>query len=112
MRFAGDVPEGAQVRMMMGSIERLIEDTFVAAKQSTAGLGGTPPEFALIVSCNGRRVVLSQRVEEELEAVREVLGEKAVLTGFYSCGEIAPIAPGEISELHNETLAITTFAEV
>ncbi len=112
MRFAGDVPEGAQVRMMMGSIERLIDDTYEASRQSTAGLGDAPPELAFIVSCNGRRVVLSQRVEEELEAVGEVLGEKATLAGFYSCGEIAPIAPGETAELHNEALAITTFAEV
>ena len=112
MRFAGDVPEGSQVRMMMGSIERLIDDAYVAARQSVAGLGNTPAQLAFLVSCNGRRVVLSQRVEEEIEAVRDVLGEQAVLTGFYSCGEIAPIAPGEAAELHNETLAITTFAEV
>lgn len=112
MRFAGDVPEGAQVRMMMGSIERLIDDTYEASRQSTSGLGGTPPDLAFIVSCNGRRVVLSQRVEEELEAVGEVLGQKTALAGFYSCGEIAPLAPGETAELHNEALAITTFAEV
>ncbi len=112
MRFAGDVPEGAQVRMMMGSIEQLIDDTYEAATQSIAGWGDVAPELAFVVSCNGRRVVLSQRVEEELEAVGEVLGDKTVLTGFYSCGEIAPIAPGEPSELHNESLAITTFAEV
>jgi hypothetical protein len=112
MRFAGDVPEGAQVRMMMGTIERLIDDTYEAAAESTAGLGGAAPELAFLVSCNGRRVVLSQRVEEELEAVGEVLGGGTALAGFYSCGEIAPIAPGEASELHNESLAITTFAEV
>ncbi len=111
MRFAGSVPEGAYVRMMMGSIERLIDDTLDAARQSTLPLEGAPAELAFVVSCNGRRHVLKQRVEEELEAVREVIGGQAVLTGFYSCGEIAPIAPGEPSELHNETLAITTFAE-
>ncbi len=112
LRFAGNVPEGAHVRMMMGSIERLIDDTLVAARQSAAALGDVPAEFALLVSCNGRRHVLKQRVEEEVEAVREVLGEQTLLSGFYSCGEIAPLAPGEPSELHNETLAITTFAEV
>ncbi len=112
LRFAGDVPEGAHVRMMMGTVERLIDDTYEAAVHSTAGLGGIAPELALLVSCNGRRVVLSQRVEEELEAVGEALGDKTVLAGFYSCGEIAPLAPGEASELHNESLAITTLAEV
>ena len=63
------------------------------------------------VDCTGRRHVLKQRVEEEVEAVAEVVGENTVLSGFYSCGEIAPIAPGQRSELHNETLAITTLTE-
>ena len=112
MRFAGSMPEGAQVRMMMGGIEQLLDDTWVAAKQSAAPLGSTPAELSILVSCNGRRHVLKQRVEEEVEAVGEVVGEQAVLSGFYSCGEIAPISPGERSELHNETLAITTLAEV
>ena len=111
MRFAGNVPQGARVRMMMGSIERMIDDTLSAARQSTEPLGDQPAELAIIVSCNGRRLVLKQRVEEELEAVREVVGEQAVLTGFYSCGEVAPLAPGFPSELHNETLAVTTLAE-
>lgn len=112
MRFAGNMPEGAHVRMMMGTIERLIDDTHSAAEQSLVGLEGAQPELAFIVSCNGRRHVLKQRVEEELEAVREVIGEPTVLTGFYSCGEIAPLGPGEPSELYNESLAVTTFAEI
>jgi hypothetical protein len=111
MRFAGNVPQGAKVRMMMGSIEQMIDDTWSAARQSTEPLGDQPAELAIIVSCNGRRHVLKQRVEEELEAVREVVGKQAVLTGFYSCGEVAPLAPGFPSELHNETLAVTTLAE-
>ena len=112
MRFAGNVPEGAYVRMMMGSIEQLIDDTLAAAKQSTASLEGSPATLSMLVSCNGRRHVLMQRVEEEVEAVQEALGDQAILTGFYSCGEVAPIAPGESSELHNETMTITSFAEV
>jgi len=43
------------------------------------------------VSCAARRAVLKQRVEEEVEAVRDVLGEQTVLTGFYSYGEIGPL---------------------
>ena len=112
MRFAGNMPEGAQVRMMMGAIEQLVDDTLVAARQSIEPLGTTPAELSILVSCNGRRHVLKQRVEEEVEAVGEVVGPGTILTGFYSCGEIAPIAPGQRSELHNETLAITSLSEV
>jgi hypothetical protein len=112
LRFAGHVPEGAHVCMMMGSIERLIDGTLAAAGESMNALGAAPATLSILVSCNGRRHVLKQRTEEEVEAVREVLGPDTVLTGFYSCGEIAPIAAGESSELHNETMTITNFAEV
>ena len=50
-------------------------------------------------------------VEEEVEAVREVLGAETVLTGFYSYGEISPFSPGAKCELHNQTMTITAFAE-
>ncbi len=111
MRFAGHMPEGSQVRMMMGRIETLIEDTRTAARASLQALDATPPTLSIIVSCNGRRHVLKQRIEEEIEAVHEVVGDQAVLSGFYCCGEIAPIGPGEGPELHNESMAITCFAE-
>ena len=112
MRFAGNMPEGAYVRMMMGNVEQLIDDTLLTAKESTAALGSYPAELSILVSCNGRRHVLKQRVDEEVEAVREAVGPQAVLTGLYSCGELAPIAPGKRSELHNESMAITSFAEI
>ena len=36
----------------------------------------------------------------------------AVLTGFYSYGEISPFSPSARCELHNQTMTITAFAEV
>ncbi|MBX7116491.1 MAG: FIST C-terminal domain-containing protein, partial [Myxococcaceae bacterium] len=62
-------------------------------------------------SCVGRRSVLKQRTEEETEAVREVLGPKPVLTGFYSYGELAPVTRGARCQLHNQTMTVTTFSE-
>jgi hypothetical protein len=110
--FAGNVPEGAHARMMMGNAEQLIDDTLVAARDSRAALEDDATALCVLVSCNGRRHVLNQRIEEEVEAVREVLGEQAIVTGFYSYGEIAPVAATGSSELHNETMSITTFAEM
>jgi small ligand-binding sensory domain FIST len=95
MRFAGRMPEGAPARMMMGAIQQLVDDTFLTARESLPPLGTTPAQLSILVSCNGRRHVVTQRVEEEVEAVGEVVGPGAVLTGFYSCGEIAPLAAGE-----------------
>ena len=97
---------------MHGTIERLIKGSVDTAKACTCDLGAAPPEFSILVSCNGRRHVLKQRVEEEVEAVQDVFGPQTALTGFYSYGEVAPIAAGEAPELHNETMSITTFLEV
>jgi hypothetical protein len=109
--FAGDMPEGAYARLMMAGHERLLEGAADAARAALEGLGAQAPELALLVSCSGRKLVLEERVEEEVEDVREVLGSRAVLTGLYSYGELAPQATGAGLELQNQTMVITTFAE-
>jgi hypothetical protein len=109
--FAGDVTEGSYARLMRGTIERLLGDTFEAATAVKEALGKRSPALSILVSCNGRRHVLKQRIEEELEAVDEVFGAHTALTGFYSYGEIGPMYGGGIAELHNETMTITTFSE-
>ena len=110
--FAGNVPEGVYSRFMVGHIEDLIEGTRLAACESLKNLQAIHPQFSVLVSCNGRRFVLRQRIDEEVEAVREALGPGVALTGFYSYGEIAPARTGGACELHNETMTITSFSEV
>lgn len=112
MTFAGDMPEGVYARLMKANFDRLIEGAYGAAEMTRTPLRGAPPELAILISCVGRKLVLKQRVEEELESVREVLGDTTVLTGFYSYGEISPSATAAKCELHNQTMTITTFTEV
>jgi hypothetical protein len=59
----------------------------------------------------GRKMLLKQRTEEEVEAVRDILGNKTFLTGFYSYGEICPLTKNTHCELHNQTMTITVFSE-
>ncbi len=110
MTFAGDVPEGAKVRLMKANHDRLVDGA-----EGAAGLcvdaAGKAPEFALLISCVGRKLVLGQRVEEEVEAVAAALGTGTTLAGFYSYGELAPRAMGAACELHNQTMTVTTFRE-
>ena len=110
MTFAGDVPEGAYARLMKANFDRLIDGAVEAAKTSI-DIVGTPVELAILISCVGRKLILKQRIEEELEGVRDILGEQAILTGFYSYGEISPFTRGVQCELHNQTMTITTFSE-
>lgn len=111
MTFAGDVPTGSYARFMKANFDRLIDGAVGAARTSYEAVGSTSPDLALLVSCVGRKLVLGQRVEEEVEGVRDVLGTRAVLAGFYSYGEISPFTPDARCELHNQTMTITTFSE-
>jgi hypothetical protein len=111
LTFAGDIPEGAFVKLMKANIDRLIIGAEEAAKNSMKALTGTQPQLAVLISCVGRRLVLKQLVEEEVEAVQEMLGNNTTLTGFYSYGEIAPFLQGARCELHNQTMTITTLSE-
>lgn len=112
MTFAGDIPEGSYARLMKANFDRLIDGAGSAAQVSNQAIGSTSAELAILISCVGRKMVLGQRIEEEVEAVQDVLGRESVLTGFYSYGEISPFAPNAFCELHNQTMTITTLAEV
>ena len=112
MTFAGDVPEGDYVRLMKANFERLVDGAGGAASMTHESLKALHPDLAILISCIGRKLVLKQRIEEETERVQEVLGKTTAMTGFYSYGEICPVAPSEKQcELHNQTMTITAFSE-
>lgn len=111
MTFAGDIPQGAFARLMKANFDRLIDGASRAAEDSFSQVGFANPELAILISCVGRKLVLGQRTEEEVEAVREVLGTETVMTGFYSYGEISPFIDSPRCELHNQTMTITAFSE-
>ena len=110
LTFAGNVPVGGYVRLMKANFDRLIDGAVGAGRISAEALG-TPVDLALLVSCVGRRMVLRQRVEEEVEGVRDIVGPGATITGFYSYGEISPFTPTARCELHNQTMTVTTLSE-
>ncbi len=110
MTFAGDIPQGSRVRFMRANLDRLVEASATAAQASLQQLGETP-ELALLISCVGRKLILGQRTEEEVEVAREIFGHQPIMTGFYSYGEIAPAGPDSPGELHNQTMTITILSE-
>jgi hypothetical protein len=111
MTFAGDIPEGAYARFMKANFERLIDGAHGAAKTSYAAIDSRSPDLAILISCVGRKLVLKQRTEEEVETAGDIFGNHTAMTGFYSYGEISPFMPGAHCSLHNQTMTITTFIE-
>lgn len=111
LTFAGDIPVGSYVRLMKANFDRLIDVAVGAAKSTLTNENNNNPDLAILISCVGRKLVLKQLVEEEVEGVKEILGPNTVLCGFYSYGEISPFSKDAKCELHNQTMTITTFKE-
>jgi hypothetical protein len=108
LSFAGDIPQGATAQLTRANVERLVNGATAAAEASRRTRA---PELALLVSCVGRKLVMKQRVEEEVEAVAEVLGATVPMAGFYAYGELAPHVTGGTCRLHNQTMTVTTLSE-
>lgn len=110
LTFAGDVPQGYVCKLMRTNLDTLIDNAGLAAQQAQPNQTGSTG-LCLVVSCVGRRLVMGQMTEEELEVVREKLGGATAITGFYSYGELAPFDEVENCQLHNQTMTLTTLYE-
>ncbi len=110
MILAGDIPEHSRVQLMMTNVDNIANASEMAAKQALEQRQNKQ-QLAILVSCIGRKLVLDQRVEEEIEEVVNVVGKDTVITGFYSYGEIAPFYKETNCQLHNQTMTITLISE-
>lgn len=108
LNFAGDVPEGSCCRLMKTDVDTLIDASSLLAQNIRPN--SESQTLCLVVSCVGRRLVMGQISEEEIEAIEEAIGSQSTIFGFYSYGEIAPFDDA-LCSLHNQTTTLTLFAE-
>lgn len=108
--LAGDIPQDGLVRLMNSTGKGLVMGAKGAAEQSMKADPSEDEGLAILISCVGRKIVMGQDVEDEVDAVREVVGD-SVITGFYSYGEICPQSGFSECKLHNQTMTITYFKE-
>lgn len=109
MTFAGDVPVGHRAQLMQANFDRLVMGAETAA-EAALSVPDDSAGLTIAISCVGRRLVLAEHTEEEVEAVADILGPNMTQVGFYSYGEISPFTEGRC-DLHNQTMTLTTFAE-
>jgi hypothetical protein len=110
LTFAGDVPQGYLCKLMHTDLDSLIDSAGLAA-QAAHPASQFATGLCLVVSCVGRRLVMGQMTEEELDIVQEKLGQATAITGFYSYGELAPFSDVLQCQLHNQTMTLTTIYE-
>ena len=110
MTFAGDIPTGATAQLMKAHLDRLVdgaEDAALAIKPDSKHHN----MLTIAVSCVGRRLVLGDRTEDELEVIVNAFKmPNNNLVGFYSYGELSPTKNGRC-DLHNQTMTLTTIYE-
>lgn len=112
LTLAGDIDSDGYLRLMHSSTQSLIDGAAIAAQAAHNDASVSGQSLALLVSCVGRKLVMGGRVEEEVEAVADVLSQGTVLAGFYSYGEISPFSSEVVCRLHNQTMTITHITEL
>lgn len=111
LTLAGEIDPDGYLKLMHASTDALVDGAEAAAEAAKKTLAGDGKGLVLLVSCVGRKLVMGGRVDEEVEAVADVFGQGALLTGFYSYGEISPFSPSVECKLHNQTMTVTYLSE-
>mgnify|MGYP006289905261 FL=1 len=109
--LAGDLEEGNMVCLMHANTDELVSGAEEAAKATFQTSEQSEDAAIICISCVGRKLVIGDDTEEELDAVREVFGTNSVIAGFYSYGEISHFQDTGKPELHNQTMTITCISE-
>ena len=116
---AAEIPEGSEIRLMIGSKEKAIEAAQDAAKKLMKDFEeqGSAPKLILMFNCIAREKLFGQAAKDEIQAVMEIIGKDVPLLGFYTYGEQAPVG-GEIrdsakinSRFYNETIVLFAIGE-
>ena len=111
LTLAGDIPQDGYLKLMHASTEALVDGAEAAAAAASQMASSSGQSLAILISCIGRKLVMGDRVDEEVEAVGAVFGQNCALTGFYSNGEISPFLETSECKLHNQTMTITWLGE-
>ncbi len=107
--LAGDIPPNAQLQLMHAQTDKLVDGAALAAERLDGETDGDA--LTLLVSCVGRKLIMGGRVEEEVEAVTDALGDGGTIAGFYSHGEFSPHLGTADCRLHNQTMTVARMTE-
>ncbi|HHS92019.1 MAG TPA: hypothetical protein ENK82_01615 [Campylobacterales bacterium] len=109
--FAGDIPDGSRVTLMKSSFYNLVQGAIDASNRIAFEKKECSVYSNIVISCVGRKLVLKQRVDDEIEAILSSYEKKNVRQiGFYSYGEISPVPSGEC-DLYNQTMTVISLGE-
>ncbi len=116
---AAEIPEGSEVRLMIGSKDKAVEAAQDAAHKLMRVFDEKKalPKLVLMFNCIAREKLFAQKANDEIQAVTDIIGKNVPLLGFYTYGEQAPLG-GEMYDVpkinpkfYNETVVMFAIGE-
>jgi len=105
----GEVPQGAEVHLMIGNKDSCIKAAMEAAQEVKDALGDKQAKCILVLESMTRYKILGRKALAEVQAIKKVLGDITPIFGMYSFGEIAPfglLGVNHSTHLQNESIVI------
>ena len=110
--FSGTMSKNARVQLTEATPEGIISDVDASLGKLVDGLDRNwTPQAAIIVSCVSRKWILGSRSAEEFTLLSSRLPRPLPFMGFYSFGEIGPLATSRVAVLHNCTMITLLLGE-
>ncbi len=110
IELGGPIEQDSYVRFCKSGVSHILDGATGAATQCMQQLSHEP-DLCFIFSSVRRKQVLNDRLHEEVEIVRDHLGEKPTFVGFYSFGTFAPLFQSRTYHLHNQTMLVLAIDE-
>ena len=91
----GDVPQGAEVHIMIGNKDSCKHAALEAATEAQKNLLGKQPKLIMVIEDIARLRLLGRMAFQEIESIKKVFGAHIPLVGCYANGEICPLESKE-----------------
>lgn len=108
--LAGNIEQNSLVSFAVASLDDLISSSQEAVNELVAEFDEQTEALCVCVGCVARRFVLKQQAEDELEVIKDALGENIGMVGFYSFGEFSRSESG-CCDFCNQTMALSLIYE-
>ncbi len=111
-RMNSELRDGSDAYLLVGSPADCLKAAREAAQQAVLALGDSKPVFALIFVDTAWQLLMQARPGDEMQAIREILGENVPLAGGYNVGQIVPPdGIGDRPRFLNQHIVVLVFGE-
>lgn len=107
--LGGDIPEQAELCILSATRPDLLSGTNAALQSilSAEKGSGSESDLVLVFNCMSRKVILGPRYKEESAILSSLVAPKIPRFGFYTFGELSPVA--RTTQHHESTFTVAAI---